>query len=96
MTIVRHHVVISGTGRSGTSFLVQLLTHLGLHTGYNEESVALPSIERAGLELDVRLSDAPYIIKSPWLCDYIGEVLSNPDIQIDTPFCRFDLLKPLR
>ncbi|MGO8710482.1 MAG: hypothetical protein ACLQUZ_00180 [Rhizomicrobium sp.] len=30
----RHHVIISGTGRAGTTFLVQLLTALKLDTGY--------------------------------------------------------------
>ena len=34
----RRHVVITGTGRAGTSFLVELLTHLGLETGFGVES----------------------------------------------------------
>jgi len=29
-----HKVIISGTGRAGTTFLVRLLTELGLETGY--------------------------------------------------------------
>ena len=29
-----HKLVITGTGRAGTTFLVQLLTELGLDTGY--------------------------------------------------------------
>lgn len=34
----------------------------------------------AGMERDIRAADAPYIIKSPWLCDYLGEV---KDVIID-------------
>lgn len=80
---IRHHVIISGTGRAGTSFLVQLLTHLGLETGFEPGAMELSPVERAGFERDIRLTPAPYIIKSPWLCEYIDEVLSNPLIQID-------------
>lgn len=82
-TIVRHHVIISGTGRTGTSFLVQLLTDLGLETGYHPGQTELPPAERAGLERDIRLSHAPYIVKNPALCEYIDEVLSNPLIKIN-------------
>lgn len=80
---IRHHVVISGTGRAGTSFLVYLLTQLGLHTGFQSDGIELPVVERAGLEVDIRDCKAPYIIKNPWLCEYIDEVLSDPLIQID-------------
>lgn len=82
-TEIRHHVIISGTGRAGTSFLVHLLTHLGLETGYRAESITLPPIERAGFESDIRNPCSPYIIKTPLLCEYINEVFSNAAIQID-------------
>jgi len=80
---IRHHVIISGTGRAGTSFLVQLLTLLGLETGYQPGAMELPPVERAGLERDIRVAQVPYIVKNPWLCEYIDEVLLNPLIQID-------------
>jgi hypothetical protein len=35
----RHHAVITGTGRAGTTFLVDLLTHLGLDTGYSTNTL---------------------------------------------------------
>jgi hypothetical protein len=34
-----HHAVIAGTGRCGTTFLVELLTRLKLDTGYSEEQL---------------------------------------------------------
>ncbi len=79
----RHHVIISGTGRAGTSFLIHLLTELGLDTGFQPNSIELPAAERAGLEMDIRSPGASYIVKSPWLCDYIKEVVANPLIRID-------------
>src|SRR6516164_482379 len=35
----RHHTIISGTGRAGTTFLVKLLTNLGLDTGYQKNQM---------------------------------------------------------
>jgi hypothetical protein len=78
---MKHHIIISGTGRAGTTFLVQLLTALGLDTGF--ESYRAPIFENcnAGMEWDLRHPDAPYIVKSPWICDYLEEI--GPEIVID-------------
>jgi len=78
------HVFISGTGRAGTSFLVQLLTDLGLDTGYGVEiskrrnglnSDAYFETARAGFERDLFDPDNPLIVKSPFLCDKLDDVL---------------------
>jgi hypothetical protein len=86
--VTRKHIVISGTGRAGTSFLVELLTHLGLDTGYIPSDIASrkSQIARAGLEHDIRRANAPYIVKSPWFCDYAEEVLARNDILIEHVF----------
>lgn len=84
----RHHVVITGTGRAGTTFLVELLFHLGLHTGYEADSIEqykYPNA-RAGLEADIRELPCPYIVKSPWFCAYAEDVLRRKDIVIDHIF----------
>src|SRR5215213_2684920 len=81
----RHHVIISGTGRAGTTFLVQLLTELGLETGFPKGQV-IDTKSRAGMELDIRDANAPYVIKSPWLCDYLDDVLQGREIMIDHAF----------
>lgn len=51
----RTHIVITGTGRSGTTFLIELLTQLGLETGFNASDIDIVSkknhIARAGLEV---------------------------------------------
>lgn len=84
----RKHVIITGTGRAGTSFLVELMTHLGLETGYRAEDVSnhKSKTARAGLEYDIRKEDAPYIVKNPWFCEYATEVLEREDIQIEHAF----------
>ena len=86
--VSRSHVVITGTGRCGTSFLVELLTHLGLETGFNADDFMSmkSSPARAGLEYDIRSNDCPYIVKSPAFCDFAEEVIRREDIHIEHVF----------
>jgi hypothetical protein len=80
--------VITGTGRTGTTFLVMLLTELGLDTGFKpgEFDVAYSPVGRAGLEHDVRRDDCPYVVKSPRFCGHASAVLARDDIAIDHVF----------
>lgn len=81
----KHHVVISGTGRAGTTFLVQLLTRLGLPTGFADSSDGLFGNCSAGMEWDIG-AGAPYIIKSPRLCEYLDEALAQGTVVVDHAF----------
>lgn len=78
------HLLISGTGRSGTTLLVQIFTYLGLDTGFMRDEVLekVDSISAAGLEHRLFSIKKPYIIKSPWLSDDIERALSE-GIHID-------------
>ena len=84
-TRVRHHAIITGTGRAGTTFIVQLLSRLGKDTG-GDGLFPFNQIARAGLEFNIRKASAPYIVKNPAICSYIDEVLSNKEIVIDHAF----------
>ncbi|WP_146767913.1 hypothetical protein [Mesorhizobium atlanticum] len=75
------HIFISGTGRAGTTFLVQLFTELGYDTGTWSDADYFPHA-RAGLERDVFGADLPAIVKTPFLCDYVDQALFS-GIQID-------------
>lgn len=80
---MKSHILISGTGRSGTTFLVQLFTALGLDTGFDlSRDKAIPNCN-AGMEWDLRDSDAPFIVKSPWMCEYLDTVLSRGEIRVE-------------
>jgi hypothetical protein len=81
--MAKHHMIISGTGRAGTTFLVQLFTALGLDTGFTDLTSDMFENCDAGMEKDIHLPDAPYIVKTPWLCDYLDEVLEDQDRVID-------------
>jgi len=84
----RKHVVITGTGRSGTTFLVELLTHLGLDTGFTLEKLQAKKHRgaRAGLELDIRRENCPYIVKAPAFCEIAQEIIRRDDIVIEHIF----------
>ena len=83
---MRHHVIISGTGRAGTTFLVQLLTALGLDTGFPDTDAAIFPNCDAGMEWDIRDPQAPYIVKSPMLCDCLDAVLRSGKVVVDHAF----------
>lgn len=81
---MKRHTIIVGTGRAGTSFLVRLLTNVGLDTGYSKNNIVENNIGRAGLEQDIKKSNAPYIIKNPNLSLKMDWVFEN--YQIDYVF----------
>jgi hypothetical protein len=81
---MRHHCIISGTGRAGTTALVRLLTRLGLETGFDPDKMQVDENANAGLERQLFEDDAPYIVKSPWICTYIHEIVDRADLIIDS------------
>ncbi len=74
-------VVITGTGRAGTTLLVALLTDLGLDTSF-EPGVEINDSHRAGLERTLR-PDSPRIVKWPNLGTRIREVLDDGSVRIE-------------
>lgn len=74
----RRHLIISGTGRAGTTALVQLFTYLGLDTGFDRDTCwEVDPIANAGLELDATREDSPYVIKSPELVEWLPQALER-------------------
>lgn len=84
----RRHLIIAGTGRSGTTFLVRYLTALGLdtHLSRRGESAWLDEQAQAGLEdfpLGPDASDLPYVIKNPMLYEFVDQVIASDSMRID-------------
>ena len=80
------HLVIAGTGRAGTSFLVRYLTELGLDTtlARDGDRAAWDAEANAGLEnLLVSGSNLPYVVKSPWISEYVDQILKEKQFKID-------------
>lgn len=80
---MKNHVIITGTGRCGTTFLVQLLTQLGLDTGFADPvSSILPNCN-AGMEWDINQEGAPFIVKSPYLCSQLEGIMADGGVAIE-------------
>ena len=81
-----NHLIIAGTGRAGTSFLVRYLTELGLDTtlSRNGDRADWDVEANAGLEnLLVSGENLPYVVKSPWISEYIDQILGEKRFKID-------------
>ena len=79
----KHHLIISGTGRAGTTFLVQLLTELGLDTGFPHANSGIHESSNAGMEWNIKHHNAPYVVKNPALCKDLEDVLETGDVVVD-------------
>jgi hypothetical protein len=82
----KRHLIIAGTGRAGTSFLVRYLTELGLDTtlARNGECSGWNSEANAGLEeLPIFGNDLPYVVKSPWISECVEQILANKRLKVD-------------
>lgn len=80
------HLVITGTGRAGTSFLVQYLHANGFDTHLKRHPDAqLDDAANAGLEdllIPGQLDDLPYVVKSPWIAFDPASAIP-PEVAVD-------------
>ena len=64
-----HKVIITGTGRAGTTFLVRLLTELGLDTGFTPAEARAGVDARSHAGLEHQLAQEPSVPRvRDWLC----------------------------
>ena len=74
------HLLIAGTGRAGTSFLVRYLAKLGLDTQLSRTGADANWDDAANAGLETLLlpgaADLPYVIKSPWTYQVIHQALA--------------------
>jgi len=75
-------VVIAGTGRAGTTFLVQVLTDLGFDTGF-AANAAIDDRAHAGLERSVDGAAAHRIVKNPGFSRHLGRLLDEGKVCVE-------------
>lgn len=73
----RSFVAITGTGRAGTTFLVELLTALGLDTGFTTDDFPVSAEGKAGLEWTTLELPSARIFKSPAFCDLVDDFIAR-------------------
>ena len=80
-------MLIAGTGRAGTSFLVRYLSALGLETEIERSGQSRwDETANAGLETVPLLApgaDLPYVIKTPWIAEFADHILKQDSVAID-------------
>jgi hypothetical protein len=91
--VTKGKIIITGTGRAGTSFLMVLLTRLGQDTGYKPYIEDFNEKIRAGCEYkifstDIKrqqklLNSAPRILKHPKFSYKLGPMLKKNLIKVD-------------
>lgn len=78
------HIVITGTGRAGTTVLVQCFTALGMDTGFTaDDAEKLDPVARAGLELKLKTHPEHEVIKAPAQADRIAAFLAHETIDVE-------------
>ena len=83
------HILIGGTGRAGTTLLVQWFTVLGFDTGFTLEEALTRTdpISHAGLEHSLARTlevgaPLPYVAKSPWFGAKLGGYLDSGQLRL--------------
>ncbi len=83
------HILIGGTGRAGTTLLVQWFTALGFDTGFELEEALTRTdpISHGGLEHSLaRTLEAgtrlPYVAKSPWFGRKLRDYLDRDELKV--------------
>lgn len=92
-------IIITGPGRSGTTFLVQLLTRLGYDTGYEPykepyyhslragcEQIINVDLDRTDEEIRQAIDEAPQVLKSPEWGLMLKRLLAKKLIEVDHVF----------
>lgn len=74
-------VLITGTGRAGTTLLVAILTDLELDTGYRPGVQA--NMSSGGLEHNIERPGTPRIVKSPGLSTRLARLLDEGTVAVD-------------
>jgi hypothetical protein len=78
-------ILITGTGRAGTTFLVRLMTLLKLPTGFSPDKAARINLpHNAGMEFKVGQQGAT-IVKSPTFIQGLADIQKKYDIYVIIP-----------
>ena len=90
-------ILIAGYGRSGTSFIIQLLTRLGFDTGFEPYKEHIDKSKRAGCERMTSIQgtdddiikvfeNTPYILKAPAYSMIFKELSMRNILKVDYMF----------
>ena len=74
-------ILITGTGRCGTTFLIKLFSFLGFNTGYNRDNYNLSISSPCNSGMERYYSENYYVLKNPEFIVNIEEIVKNISIK---------------
>jgi hypothetical protein len=77
-------ILITGTGRCGTTFLIKLFSFLGFDTGYSRDNYKNYVFSNCNSGMEKNYDEKPYILKNPYFMTYIENIVKNTSIKIKT------------
>ena len=75
-------VLITGTGRCGTTFLIKLFSFLGFNTGYNKDNYNLSIFPNCNSGMERKYEEDYYILKNPTFMSDIEKIIQDKSITI--------------
>ena len=75
-------ILITGTGRCGTTFLIKLFSFLDFNTGYNRDNYKLSISYNCNSGMERNYTDNYYILKNPCFMSYIEDIIKDTSIII--------------
>jgi hypothetical protein len=75
-------VLITGTGRCGTTFLIKLFSFLDFNTGYNKDNYKLSISSNCNSGMEKNYNDKYYILKNPSFMSSIENIIKDKSITI--------------
>jgi hypothetical protein len=77
-------ILITGTGRCGTTFLIKLFSFLNFNTGYNKDNYQSFIFSNCNAGMERRYYENYYILKNPNFILNIKQILEDPKVKIKT------------
>jgi hypothetical protein len=75
-------ILITGTGRCGTTFLIKLFSFLDFNTGYNRDNYKLSIYVNCNSGMERTYNDNYYILKNPVFMSNIENIIKDTSIII--------------
>ena len=75
-------ILITGTGRCGTTFLIKLFSFLDFNTGYNRDNYKSRIFVNCNSGLERKYNDNYYILKNPVFMENIEHIVKDTSIKI--------------
>ena len=75
-------ILITGTGRCGTTFLIKLFSFLGFHTGFNRKNYATYISPNCNSGMERTYNEKYHVVKNPNFMINIEHIVRDPAVRI--------------